>query len=447
VTSPEPVFRRVAKHVDVAFVYSGPPGRVAVDAELSDANGWSSTVPLAAAHSFGGSGYRGVVRLDLDALAARAAAGAKATGLVTGEVGVSVVTRIAGTSGQPFAPALKLRLTPLALTVTDAPLVVRAAPSAPPTVSVPRSLGLAHHDLIRVSTARVASVVLLLGSVLALLLGWIGLRRCVPAVALEDAVQSRYAHLLVEVLPMVPPPGRPVVDVTEFATLVRLAERYGLLIAHWSISGSTTYVVQEEAATYWFCTDPNSRTARRSTDLAQAGAVHSPGEFALSGSADASTGESLFEQEMQFTINANEDLQLCLMLIDLDDVASIRRDHGQEVGDDVVLAVAERLRHSVRPHDLVARLDADDFAILLIGVGPAVVEAIAKRILRTVNEGVVSHGHQVRAQASIGLVPAAAGEEAAALMNHALTALAGARAQDEMHLAWFAATAGPELGG
>jgi hypothetical protein len=41
-----------------------------------------------------------------------------------------------------------------------------------------------------------------------------------------------------------------VVDVTEFATLAKLAERYGLLILHWSRSEVETFLLQDEGMTY-----------------------------------------------------------------------------------------------------------------------------------------------------------------------------------------------------
>jgi hypothetical protein len=46
------------------------------------------------------------------------------------------------------------------------------------------------------------------------------------------------------------PQGRPVIDVTTFATLAKLAERYGLLVLHWTRSGVETFVVQDENITY-----------------------------------------------------------------------------------------------------------------------------------------------------------------------------------------------------
>jgi len=59
---------------------------------------------------------------------------------------------------------------------------------------------------------------------------------------------------LVEVQPLPSPPGRPVVDVVDFPTLAKLAERYGLLVLHWTRSDVDTFVVQDEGVTYRYRT-------------------------------------------------------------------------------------------------------------------------------------------------------------------------------------------------
>jgi hypothetical protein len=81
-------------------------------------------------------------------------------------------------------------------------------------------------------------------------------------------IRRRYAALLVAVAPMPHPPGRPVIEVADFATLARLAERYGLLVLHWSRSGVDTFVVQDDATTYRFRTGtvPASSDAPTATD-------------------------------------------------------------------------------------------------------------------------------------------------------------------------------------
>jgi len=51
-------------------------------------------------------------------------------------------------------------------------------------------------------------------------------------------------------MPVALTPGRPVVDVPDVDSLVKLAERYGLLVLAWSRGGIDTYVVQDEGTTY-----------------------------------------------------------------------------------------------------------------------------------------------------------------------------------------------------
>jgi hypothetical protein len=65
-----------------------------------------------------------------------------------------------------------------------------------------------------------------------------------------DRIRSRYRDLILPVLPLALSPGRPVVDVPDVASLARLAERYGLLVLHWSRGGVHTYVVQDEGTTF-----------------------------------------------------------------------------------------------------------------------------------------------------------------------------------------------------
>ena len=50
------------------------------------------------------------------------------------------------------------------------------------------------------------------------------------------------------------PSGRPVIDVTSFATLAKLAKRYGLLVLHWARSDVETFIVQDEGTTYRYRT-------------------------------------------------------------------------------------------------------------------------------------------------------------------------------------------------
>jgi signal peptidase I len=261
VTSPDPVFRKLTDTVVAHFTYTGEPGTVTVAALLSTSGGWHSTVPLAAPERIRGRTYTGAVRLDLKAFAARAQAAAAITGVEASPVSIAVTTTVKTDSGQAFTPALNLSLTPLQLMLTgDAKaLTVSDSTAESRATVVPRTLSLLGRRL-DVATARIVSAVALLGFLLAavslLLLAW----RTGPTDE-AAAIRRRYAQLLVPVQPMSAPAGRPVVDVRGFATLVRLAERYGLLILHWSRSGVETFLVQDEGTTFRYRTGSSGHGA------------------------------------------------------------------------------------------------------------------------------------------------------------------------------------------
>ena len=145
-------------------------------------------------------------------------------------------------------------MTPLQLAVnggTKALTVTGADTSGEPGM-VPRTIGPESWNL-TAAMARISSAAMLLISMLAGTVLLLAARRRTPAD--EGAIiRRRYAALLVKVHPMTAPQGRPVIDVTTFATLAKLAERYGLLVLHWARSDVETFIVQDENTTYRYRT-------------------------------------------------------------------------------------------------------------------------------------------------------------------------------------------------
>lgn len=253
VSSPDPVFRKVAKRVVVAYEYRGGSGTIGLVADLSSASGWRSSVRLARPVAFAGGRYSGRARLDLAAFQRRAEAAAAATGMPVGAVTVAVRPEVRTPRGD-FAPVLRLTLTPLQLALagsrTDLVVVGTAAKVAP--VVTPATVGPSAWA-VPVRTARTASVIALLLALGTAALGLALARRAAPPDE-GAAIRRRYGALLVPVRAGTVVPGR-VVEVDAFATLAKLAERYGLLVLHWSAGGVDTFVVQDERTGYRYTTD------------------------------------------------------------------------------------------------------------------------------------------------------------------------------------------------
>ena len=97
-----------------------------------------------------------------------------------------------------------------------------------------------------------------------------------------------------------------------------------------------------------------------------------------------------------------------VMFLDVDDFKSINDTAGHSAGDRLLIVVADRLRASVRPFDTVARMGGDEFAVVLEGLDPEAVSAIADRMLEALEAPLRFEGRQLSVTASIGIAVAVA---------------------------------------
>jgi diguanylate cyclase (GGDEF)-like protein len=118
---------------------------------------------------------------------------------------------------------------------------------------------------------------------------------------------------------------------------------------------------------------------------------------------------------------------LAVLLVDLDDFKTVNDTLGHAVGDALLAAVAQRIRHCVRPGDSVARLGGDEFAVLLRRAHPEAVDAVAERILATLTRPVAVSGYQLLVQASIGVAVARPGDDTGRLLRNADIAMYAAK--------------------
>jgi diguanylate cyclase (GGDEF)-like protein/PAS domain S-box-containing protein len=102
--------------------------------------------------------------------------------------------------------------------------------------------------------------------------------------------------------------------------------------------------------------------------------------------------------------------QYALLLLDLDGFKYVNESYGLEVGDELLVSTAQRLAALIRPTDTVARLGADDFAILLDDINNAIEATIvAERILTDFRNPFNIGGNELQASVSIGIVPSSKG--------------------------------------
>ncbi|MEU7997148.1 bifunctional diguanylate cyclase/phosphodiesterase [Micromonospora sp. NPDC049060] len=96
--------------------------------------------------------------------------------------------------------------------------------------------------------------------------------------------------------------------------------------------------------------------------------------------------------------------RLGVCFLDLDRFKVVNDSHGHQVGDGLLVAVADRLRLALDGH-LVARLGGDEFVVLVEGTtGTDDAVAVAETALAAVREPVLVDGHELSVSASIGIV-------------------------------------------
>ena len=101
-----------------------------------------------------------------------------------------------------------------------------------------------------------------------------------------------------------------------------------------------------------------------------------------------------------------------VVLLDLDGFKQVNDSFGHDSGDEVLVAVAERLRSCLRRADLgrhdVTRLGGDEFACLLRGLDrPEDADRVAERLLHSMRESVTVGGREFFLGASAGVAVAA----------------------------------------
>ena len=109
------------------------------------------------------------------------------------------------------------------------------------------------------------------------------------------------------------------------------------------------------------------------------------------------------------TISGRTGQKAALLFLDLDNFKNLNDTLGHDFGDLLLQQTSQRLKHSLRSEDTVARIGGDEFVIILQNLGeegsdaPAQTEVVASKILSALNQPYSLHDHECYSSASIGV--------------------------------------------
>jgi diguanylate cyclase (GGDEF)-like protein/PAS domain S-box-containing protein len=119
-----------------------------------------------------------------------------------------------------------------------------------------------------------------------------------------------------------------------------------------------------------------------------------------------------------------------VLFCDLDHFKAVNDELGHEVGDLVLVTIADRLRQVIRPSDTVARLGGDEFVVVVEGlVGWHEQRGLAERLCAILDEPVVVSGEEVGVGASIGVAVSRPEDDARSLLREADATMYRAKAR------------------
>lgn len=119
---------------------------------------------------------------------------------------------------------------------------------------------------------------------------------------------------------------------------------------------------------------------------------------------------AVFNERLQtaIAVSARKRIFGALLFLDLDDFKFINDSLGHDIGDHLLVAIAERLRHNLRNIDTIARFGGDEFVMILDDLGPEIVAAheklehIHQKIISIFDQPFYCDDNEIHSRASIG---------------------------------------------
>lgn len=119
-----------------------------------------------------------------------------------------------------------------------------------------------------------------------------------------------------------------------------------------------------------------------------------------------------------------QDVQFCVLFMDVDHFKNINDSLGHRTGDDLLIEVGKRLRAAVRAVDTVSRMGGDEFLVVLPSCRPAEAAQVAEKLIAVSSQPYRIGSHTLSATLSIGIATFPGdGDSFDALYQHADAAM------------------------
>ncbi len=149
----------------------------------------------------------------------------------------------------------------------------------------------------------------------------------------------------------------------------------------------------------------------------------------------------LFVDRLELALARAERLEsiVAVLFMDLDNFKIVNDSFGHEVGDQLLVAVAERFKSCLRQKDTLARFGGDELAILVEDVeSPTDAGRMAERIIEELRKPFYLNGHEIFTSTSIGIsLRDSADVSVDEMLRNADTAMYHAKRKDSGSYAMF----------
>jgi diguanylate cyclase (GGDEF)-like protein len=101
--------------------------------------------------------------------------------------------------------------------------------------------------------------------------------------------------------------------------------------------------------------------------------------------------------------SGRKDEMLAVYMLDLDGFKQVNDQYGHDVGDELLIAVANRLKANLRSADIISRLGGDEFLVMSTGIkNPGQAQELGEKLVKAIGEPFVVGAHNCQVGLTVG---------------------------------------------